>query len=137
MNSILKEKKLSKTKFREELINIFLKFNYALSQKEIEDQLEEFDRITLYRTLKLFQDKEILHCVTIHDEKKYALCKSDCSSHEEAHVHEHLHLFCKKCENVYCVELDYDTPNIQSEEVQIDHIEIQATGTCANCLKNS
>lgn len=136
MNSILKDKNLSKTKFREELINIFTKRNFALSQKEIEDELGDFDRITLYRTLKLFQEKEVLHCVNIHDEKKYALCKSDCSSDDHVHMHDHLHLYCKKCKNVFCVELKSNFPQVEAKNVQIDHLEIQATGICENCTKS-
>lgn len=134
MNSILAGKNLSQTKFRTQLLDIVSAKNYALSQKEIEEDLGEFDRITLYRTIKLFLEKGILHSISIHGETKYALCSHDCSADKNYHVHNHIHLFCKSCENVFCIEASSQPQTINAPNVQIDNLEIQADGICENCL---
>jgi Fur family transcriptional regulator, ferric uptake regulator len=95
--SILKEFSLRNTSCREEILQVFLNKNFALSHADIENKLSEnFDRVTIYRTLKTFLDKGIIHKV-LDDEgtTKYALCKEACAHHE--HHHEHVHFKCIQC----------------------------------------
>ena len=61
MEKLLLSKKIRITDFRISILNIFNKQSTALSIEEIETELGQFDRITLYRTIKLFKEKGILH----------------------------------------------------------------------------
>ena len=117
------------TPFRQKVLDLFRDSKTALTHKEIENQLEHFDRITLYRTLKLFIENGILHEITHPNGKRYALCKESCN--EEGHKHEHLHFHCSKCEHTFCINttivpVKLDGFNVQSAELNV-------FGLCKNC----
>lgn len=59
--SILKKHLLRVTQFRLDVISIFITAGRALASHDIEEKLHDADRITLYRTLKSFEDKGIIH----------------------------------------------------------------------------
>lgn len=73
----------------------------ALSLSEIEEQLHFADRITIYRTLKTFEEKGIIHGVQENSTTKYILCSDDCG--EDTHKDWHLH-FIVKCVSKPLVE---------------------------------
>lgn len=130
---ILQKNNLRKTPVRAGILNMFLQAHEAVSKKSIEDQLERTtDRVTVYRTLKTFEDAGIIHSVMDFDgETKYALCSSSCEAghHHDAHVHFH----CSKCGKTKCLE-ELPVPKIpESLGVQIDQVQIIAKGICANC----
>jgi Fur family ferric uptake transcriptional regulator len=131
MNSILKNKKISETPFRKEVLAIFENYKNAIPLSVIEKDLKDYNRITLYRTIKLFTEKGIIHEITISGEdSNYALCKEDCSSNE--HEHQHIHFKCTQCLTIFCVEMDA-FPKVSIPNYTINQLEIQATGICVNC----
>jgi len=132
VEKILKNKKIRTTPFRISVLNIFLNNSNAISIQQIEEELKDFDRITLYRTIKTFIEKGIVHEILMPgDVKKLALCKDKCS--DEHHSHQHVHLKCNQCSDIFCVELD-NFPHLHIQGYQIQEIEIQAKGVCKNCL---
>jgi Fur family ferric uptake transcriptional regulator len=101
---ILKDYQLRTTTSREAILQLFIKNGFALSYSDIEREIAaSFDRVTVYRTLKTFLDKGVIHKV-LDDEGslKYALCSDPCSTHE--HHHEHVHFKCEKCGQTNCLE---------------------------------
>jgi Fur family ferric uptake transcriptional regulator len=131
MKNLLKLKNLNETPFRKEVLSIFEKFPQAISIHDIEAELSSFNRVTLYRTMKAFVDKGIVHEIVLAgDETKYAICKDTCSSQE--HNHQHVHFKCTKCESVLCVEVA-EFPKVNLPAYQIDQLEIQASGVCKKC----
>jgi len=131
MENLLKNKKISETPFRKEVLEIFDKYNNAIPLTIIADELENYDRITLYRTIKLFLEKGILHEISISGENSnYAICNDECDI--DSHNHQHIHFKCKKCGNITCVEID-DFPTIKLPKHKIEQLEIQATGLCNEC----
>ena len=131
MKNLLKDKKISDTPFRKAVLSIFGKYNYAIPLSLIEKELKEFNRITLYRTIKVFLEKGIIHKITLSDNKSnYALCQEACST--VAHHHQHIHFKCSICNKVFCVEID-EFPTIKLSQYKIEQLEIQATGLCKNC----
>jgi Fur family ferric uptake transcriptional regulator len=134
LEHLLKNKGISKTKFRLEVLNIFDSYAYAISQDVIESHLTDFDRITLYRTLKLFIEQGILHEIALpNQENKYALCEENCEN-QSAHSHDHIHFNCTKCQKVFCIDIP-EQPMITLENYQVDEIELHVKGTCKDCLK--
>lgn len=135
-SALLATHKLRKTSFRQEVLCIFLENRgKALSSSEIESKLEEADRITVYRTLRSFEEKGLIHqAIDGSPVIKYALCADDCS--EDLHHDQHAHFHCVKCGETTCLfnalkELKYSTPagyDIQSTEVIL-------SGLCPNCIK--
>ena len=95
---------LRHTGCREEVPDTFFRSGYALAHHDIENRLKDtFDRVTIYRTLKTFLDKGILHKV-LDDEGglKYALCRESCAHAE--HHHDHVHFKCETCGQTSCLE---------------------------------
>jgi Fur family ferric uptake transcriptional regulator len=131
---ILKTKKLRVTPFRKEVLSIFLKNEHAISAQYIEESIGEHDRITLYRTIKSFINSGVIHEIVMPgDIKKMALCDPVCNHHDGLHEHNHVHFQCDKCKEVYCVEVN-KLPEIKLPGFQIDELEVQAKGTCKNCI---
>ena len=132
MKSLLRQKKLSETPFRLEVLEILEHSRSAVSISFIEKNLKDYNRVTLYRTIKTFVKKGIIHQIAMSDgDLSYALCKETCV--EKTHSHDHVHLKCKECEDVFCVEIG-GLPTINLGNHQMDSMEIQAIGTCESCL---
>lgn len=132
MENLLRLKKIRLTDFRINLLNIFAAHNTALSTPEIEAELGQFDRITLYRTLKLFKEKGVLHEIVIAGSgTRLALCEQKCEDINHHH-HNHIHFHCEKCSEVYCLDVD-KYPEIGLNGFQIHNIEIQVSGICQTC----
>jgi Fur family ferric uptake transcriptional regulator len=126
---MLEKNQIRKTPFRLEVLKLFTTSESALSLKEIESQLNDFDRITLYRTLKLFKEKGIMHEILHSKGKKYALCKDECDEHK--HQHEHLHFHCSKCKESLCVENQMKELNLPG--YIIEHSDLNVYGVCKKC----
>ena len=141
MNAIQEEKaikvldnhSLRKTPMRIEILSIFMnQTEVALSNQEIETELSESDRVTLYRTLKTFEKKGIIHqAIDGSGVNKYAMCHSDCSEHK--HVDNHAHFHCTDCGKTLCLD-EIDTPKVEVPAgyiTEASYMVIQ--GQCSQC----
>ena len=126
---------LRPTACRIEVLKAFEGVGFALSQGDIELKLQAaFDRVTIYRTLKSFLEKGLIHKV-LDDQggAKYALCKDLCHQGEQAHQHDHVHFKCSACGQTICLE-NVIIPKIQLPEKflkQESNLLIQ--GICQSC----
>jgi len=130
----LKTYALRHTDCRESILEAFLNKSAALSHGDLESLLQDgFDRVTIYRTLKTFVEKGILH--KIPDDEggvKYALCKEECSSHE--HHHDHIHFKCSTCGDTTCLE-SVHIPAIRLPEGYVrEDVNMLVQGICPNCI---
>ena len=132
---ILKRHNLRKTQVRETILMKFLDAEAALSHSELEHELDgAFDRVTIYRTLKSFDDKGLIHKV-IDDEAvvKYAICDAACDEH--THFDNHVHFKCKKCKQTTCLyHLNIDTVGLPKGYKAEDY-QLLIQGLCENCNK--
>jgi len=132
-HSILRSHQLRITDCRLAIIREFLDKNIALSHADLEETLNnEVDRVTIYRTLKTFLEKDLIHKV-LDDSgaTKYAFC----SHGEEAHVHnhEHVHFKCEKCEETTCLE-DISLPTISLPKgFEKKEMNLLVQGICEKC----
>ena len=130
--TLLKDFNLRATPNREEILHLFLLKNYALSHGDIEKEIDNsLDRVTVYRTLKTFLDRGLIHKV-LDDEGslKYALCKEACSTAE--HHHDHVHFKCTKCGQTNC--LNVDVPAIKLPKgYQVNEVNLLIQGICEKC----
>ena len=70
---------------------------------ELENDFPKSDRITIYRTLKTFEQKGIVHSINNGTgEVKYALCDEYCTA--VAHTDQHPHFQCERCEKITCID---------------------------------
>jgi len=133
MKKLLQAKKLRITPFRVAVLSVFKKHKNAIDMAQIEKGLSEFDRITLYRTIKTFIESGLIHEIVMPgDIKKMALCKEECHVHDHEHNHQHLHFRCECCEEVFCLELK-EFPKIKYPTFKINQLEIQGSGLCRAC----
>jgi Fur family transcriptional regulator, ferric uptake regulator len=129
---ILKDFNLRSTPPRMAILHAFLVRDYALSHGDVEREVpEHFDRVTVYRTIKTFLDKGLIHKV-LDDEGslKYALCNDACSTAH--HHHNHVHFKCTKCGQTSC--LNVEIPDIRLPKgYQPSEINLLIQGICENC----
>ena len=130
---LLQRHELRKTTMRGEVLKIFLEAGkQAITHPELERRLPDADRITLYRTLKAFEDKGLIHqVVDSGNATKYALCNDACTEHQ--HHDEHAHFHCNDCGKTICLD-SITTSTIQVPrgfKVQQTHLVLE--GTCNNC----
>jgi Fur family transcriptional regulator, ferric uptake regulator len=122
-----------RTKVRVAVLDIFMQRNHALAHSEIEHVIGgAFDRVTLYRTLKSFEEQGLIHRV-IDDSgsMKYALCHGACAEH--AHHDQHIHFSCLKCGHTFCLDA-VPIPAFQlPPEYEFQKIDLLAQGICKDC----
>ncbi|MCT4582072.1 MAG: transcriptional repressor [Flavobacteriales bacterium] len=134
VKNLLKSKKIRETAFRLKVLEILLVEKKPLTVEEIEKQLGKFDRITLYRTIKTFEDKGVIHEIVIAGEpKRIALCASSCKDGEHHHHLEHIHFFCETCKETYCID-HVEIPEINIPNYVINSFDFQMKGMCEKCL---
>ena len=130
---LLKHGKLRTTATRKLVLKEFLAAgNQALTSNEIEKKFEDLDRITLYRTLKTFEEAGLIHqAVDVSGKSKYALCSEDCSTHN--HEDHHAHFYCKNCKKTVCLD-DVKIPfiNLPSNFILEDK-QLVLSGICSDC----
>lgn len=133
INNILKDSGLRVTETRQDILNQFLNKSAAISQSDIEGNLTGgIDRVTVYRTLKTFVEKGIIH--KILDDNggvKYALCKSECQ--DGHHQHDHLHFKCLTCQETICLESHIIPEFSLPEGYKKSEVNILVQGVCPNC----
>ncbi len=131
---ILREHQLKNTSCRKDVLTYLIENDHAISHADLENAVkDQYDRVTLYRTLKTFEEKGIIHKV-LDDAgtTKYAPCHH-CTV--EAHHHEHVHFKCNKCGNTVCIE-DVIIPKISLPEgFSVIERNILISGTCNICNK--
>ena len=133
--STLKDFDLRRTSSREEVLDLFLKSDHALSHGDLEQGLgSDHDRVTIYRTLKTFLDKGLIHKV-LDDEggTKYALCRLTCGKGD--HHHDHVHFKCELCGQTTCLD-HVQIPSISLPAgYQRQEVNLLIQGTCSICNK--
>jgi Fur family ferric uptake transcriptional regulator len=129
---LLRDFKLRSTPNRQEILHLFLLRNYALSHGDIEKEIENnLDRVTVYRTLKTFLDRGLIHKV-LDDEGslKYALCKEACTT--AGHHHDHVHFKCVQCGQTNC--LNVEVPNVRLPKgYRATEANLLIQGVCERC----
>src|SRR5688572_2277337 len=74
----------------------------AISLKDLEGALESTDRVTLFRTLKTFEEHKIIHSIDDGTGAiKYALCNDACECDYPQDIH--VHFYCKVCNETQCL----------------------------------
>jgi Fur family transcriptional regulator, ferric uptake regulator len=130
--AILKKANLKVTSLRKDVIEIIYGADHAVKSTEIEQQLGDFDRITLYRTLKSFEEKGLVHKINGSDGSSlYGQCHN-CNEHEHNHHESHLHFQCDICNKTFCID-NVAIPSFQIPGYEVKGQNIILTGRCKEC----
>lgn len=128
----LKNKQVNPTAMRLLVLDFLTKQTAAISLNDLEKGMAPSDRITLYRTLKTFEEKGLVH--SIEDgtgATKYALCEQDCDG--ENHHDLHVHFYCNTCKETFCL------PNTRIPEMSLPNgfkqqeMNLIVKGICQHC----
>lgn len=100
----MKDHSLRLTQGRIDVVSVFLSKDFAVSHADIESEVENrYDRVTIYRTLKSFLKKGLIHKVLDDNGiTRYALCAEACA--DGHHHHNHIHFKCTQCGQTSCLE---------------------------------
>lgn len=133
IQDILKKNQLSITEGRIKILELFINSEGALAHADIEKKTgENFDRVTVYRTLQTFVEKGIIHHIPTTDNSiLYALCKDEC---EAGHHHDnHVHFVCDKCSKTICLD-EVTVPQVKLPKGFAPRIsEMVVHGICDDC----
>ncbi|MFN4082426.1 MAG: Fur family transcriptional regulator [Bacteroidia bacterium] len=132
---LLKQNGLKKTPARLYVLNSLITSKYAISYNILEKETKNVaDRITLYRILKSFEQKGIIHKTIDHEGlPKYALCHDNCNNSH--HYDNHVHFNCTKCNQTICLDA-VDIPAVTLPKgYQIKELSFSINGICKQCAK--
>jgi Fur family transcriptional regulator, ferric uptake regulator len=133
---LLRDYKLSHTKIRENLLDVLIGSDIALSATEIGSNMQTTcDRVTLYRNLKLFVERGIVHQIYVDNfESKYVL--PDRGLQHSDTDSEHIHFKCMNCNVVQCMHDNPVTPvNLPDGFKQLE-ANFVVFGLCKTCNHN-
>lgn len=130
-NKLLAKKKLARTPCRVEVLKTLLTSDTALSEQEIRERLAfEFDRTTVYRTLRNFLSLDIIHSVAVENNNlRYAITKQENCCSQNINIH----FYCSHCGGVYCMERKNFLPPPLPEKFVVHHYELLINGMCDKC----
>jgi Fur family ferric uptake transcriptional regulator len=128
----LADKNITPTAMRILVLNSLLIQSSAVSLSDIEKNLGPADRVTIYRTLKTFEEKGLVHSIDDGTgSPKYALCPEACGASE--HHDLHVHFYCTACKETFCL------PNSKIPQVQLPNkftaveMNLVVKGVCSKC----
>lgn len=131
--SKLKNRGVKPTAMRILIIQHLLEQDKAVSLQSIESAFDIVDKSTIYRTLKTFEKRKLVH--TINDgtkQLKYALCLESCECDP---IDQHYHFHCVECENTLCLT-DQNIPKIElPKNFKMQQANLVIKGLCENCNK--
>lgn len=129
---VLKEKNINPTAVRLLVLDYLLQQSAAVSLTDLERGMQPADRITLYRTLKTFRDKGLVHIIDDGSgSAKYALCQSECN--ETNHHDLHIHFYCLQCKETYCLEKSVIPEVNLPGQFSVQEMSLLVKGICNIC----
>ena len=131
IDSKLQLKNIKPTAMRQLVLRVLTKQKKAINLNEIEQHFDNVDRSTLFRTLKTFQDNNLIHSIDDGTGSvKYALCEDSCTCEPE---YLHVHFLCQKCGQTFCFkDLPVPQPKLP-EGFDFDNANFVVKGTCSSC----
>ncbi|CAM4084097.1 Fur family transcriptional regulator, ferric uptake regulator [Pedobacter westerhofensis] len=130
---ILVHKEISPTAMRLLVLRFLLNQASAISLTELEKGLGPSDRVTIYRVLKKFEEKGLVHSIDDGSgAPKYALCAEDCVA---GHHHDlHVHFFCNACRETSCLPKSKIPQVTLPEGFASEEVNLMVKGTCSKCI---
>ena len=131
-HKILEQKAVRITPMRQLLLEYFLQHKGTFGLIELENAFPKSDRITMYRTLKTFEEKGIIHGINNGTgEVKYALCDEHCTPIH--HIDQHPHFQCEQCQQITCID-SLVIPKMELPKGYVSkEITMMIKGICADC----
>ena len=128
----LTTKNIQPTAMRLLVLKQLVESKTAISLTELENSFENVDKVTLYRTLKTFEKKKLIHSVVDGSRAvKYALCEENCECEPQD---QHVHFHCYNCGETFCLT-NTRIPSLKiPSSFQANSVNMVYKGICANCI---
>ncbi|RSK29808.1 Fur family transcriptional regulator [Hymenobacter metallilatus] len=135
ISQTLTRHKLRHTPVRRAVLQVLSASPFALSGHEVEQQLSgDLDRITLYRTLKTFEESGLIHrVIDTTDTVRYAACTMECTAH--GHFDDHVHFKCTTCQHIYCLNQVAIPAVTLPANFQAQTRDYLLAGVCEDCQR--
>lgn len=132
LENILERKQIKPTAMRLLVLEFLVAQDAAVSLPSLEKAFSYSDRVTLYRTLKTFEEKSLIHSINDGSgSTQYALCDDACIN--GVHTDLHLHFNCTVCGETVCLPKT-SIPDVQlPENFKLEELNLVAKGVCAKC----
>ena len=127
----LENRNIKPTAMRLLVLKQLVESGVALSLKDLESKFERADKATLFRTLKTFEEKKLIH--SIEDgtgSVKYALCEENCECETQD---QHVHFHCVKCGETYCLTRSKLPQTQIPSGFKASSASLVYKGVCPNC----
>ncbi|WBL22785.1 MULTISPECIES: Fur family transcriptional regulator [unclassified Zunongwangia] len=131
IEDILKAKGIRPTAVRLLVYKFMAQESLAMSLNDIEAAFDKTERTTLFRSLKLFEEKGLVHKI----EDGSGIAKYALQTSEEGNVSDklHLHFHCSKCGETQCLT-DQTIPNISLPNgFKATDANLVVKGLCDKC----
>ncbi len=130
--ALLLAKNISPTAMRILVLEYLQKQTASISLQDLENGFKHADRITLYRTLKTFEEKGLVHSIEDGSgSNKYSLCAEACRAGN--HFDLHLHFYCYSCKQTFCLP-KHKIPEVEVPAgYELKELNLVAKGICPGC----
>lgn len=132
IEKLFESKSIRVTAMRMLIYKFLAEKDIAVTLSDIENAFVKADRTTLYRTIKTFEENDIVH--QIDDGTgitKYALCEQDCNC--EIGTDLHLHFHCNNCNETVCLT-EHKIPQIKVPNGFVsENVNLVVKGICDKC----
>ena len=132
IEKVLESRNIRVTAMRMLIYKFLAEKDIAVTLSDIENAFVKADRTTLYRTIKTFEENDIVH--QIDDGTgitKYALCEQDCNC--EIGTDLHLHFHCNNCNETVCLT-EHKIPQIKVPNGYVsENVNLVVKGICDKC----
>ncbi|WP_316803173.1 Fur family transcriptional regulator [Pedobacter nototheniae] len=135
--NLLLKNGLKRTGARLQVLDVLSNRDSATSQPYLENIIgKEIDRVTLYRILKTFEEKGIIHRILDNQgTANYAICSNACTAHN--HHDEHVHFNCNNCLKVYCLD-EMKIPALKMPTgFEVYGMNLIVSGICKDCKQQA
>jgi Fur family ferric uptake transcriptional regulator len=129
---LLNKKKINPTSMRMLVLDFLTRQKNATSLSQIEENLHPADRVTIYRTLKIFEEKGLVHSISDGSSSpKFFPCDEAC---DHKHLHDlHVHFTCNVCKKTSCIsEASIQLPQLP-ELYKAETVQLLVKGICPSC----
>jgi Fur family ferric uptake transcriptional regulator len=132
LEHLLERRKIKPTAMRLLVLEFLLRNDHALSLKDLESGMESTDRVTLFRTLKTFEEHKIIHSIDDGTGSvKYAICNDSCECDYPQDIH--IHFYCKVCNETQCLPKVKVPPMSLPEGFAPQEANVVIKGVCGKC----
>ena len=134
LENILLAKDIPATAMRLLVLDYLLRQSTAVDLPQLEQGFHHADRTTLYRTLKTFEEKGLIHCIKDGTSAtKYAVCAEACKTGE--HYDLHFHFNCTRCGQTFCLPRTKIPEVVLPANFSLNELSLIAKGICDQCSR--